>query len=96
MFSFSSGGGGLKGRSTDEKIMAFTITKRIIAPNFFPKPRKASWEDCLRTEKKKLHFLHFLHPSTTATATAILQGIMTKKSGASCDYPGAGGARSAS
>ena len=33
---------------------------------------------CEGKEKKKLHLLHFLHPGTTATATAILWGGMPK------------------
>ena len=33
---------------------------------------------CESKEKKKLHLLHFLHLSTTATATAILWGDMPK------------------
>ena len=40
-------------------------------------------------KKKKLHLLHFLHPGTTATATAILWGDMPKNRhvlGKNCKY----------
>ena len=39
---------------------------------------KPSRARCEGEEKKKLHFLHLLHPSTTATATAISWGFMPK------------------